>query len=94
MDVLLTDDERAVQQAAAEFLATEATPALVRGAERAPHRMSPELWAKVAALGWLGISLPEQCGGQDLPLSYLGLVFEELGRRIAPMPLLGTMVSR
>ncbi len=92
MDVLLTDDERAVQQAAAEFLATESAAALVRQAERTPDRMSHELWAKVAELGWLGISLPEQCGGQDLPLSYLGLVFEELGRHIAPVPMLSTMV--
>ena len=60
MDVLLTDDERAVQQAAAEFLATESAAALVRQAERTPDRMSHELWAKVAELGWLAISLPEQ----------------------------------
>ena len=92
MDVLLTDDERAVQQAAAEFLATESIAALVRQAERTPDRMSHELWGKVAELGWLGISLPEQYGGQDLPLSYLGLVFEEIGRRIAPVPMLSTMV--
>jgi alkylation response protein AidB-like acyl-CoA dehydrogenase len=93
MDVLLTDDELAVQRAAAEFLATESTPALVRLAERGQERMSRELWARVAQLGWLGISLPEECGGQDLPLSYLGLLFEELGRHIAPVPMLGTMAS-
>ena len=93
MDVLLTDDEAAVQQAAAAFLATEATAALARKAEGDPDRISRPLWAKVAELGWLGISLPESCGGQELPLSYLGLVFEELGRRIAPVPMLGTMVS-
>jgi alkylation response protein AidB-like acyl-CoA dehydrogenase len=93
MDVLLTDDEATVQRAAAGFLATEATPALARQAERDPERMSRGLWAKVAELGWLGISLPEAYGGQDLPLSYLGLLFEELGRHIAPVPMLGTMVS-
>ncbi len=93
MDVLLTDDELAVQEAAAAFLATEATPLLTRQAEVAADRISHELWAKIAALGWLGISLPEECGGQDLPLSYLGLLFEELGRRTAPVPMLGTMVA-
>ena len=91
MDVLLTDDELMVQRAAAEFLETESGPALVREAERSSERISRGLWDKVAALGWLGISLPEACGGQALPLSYLGLVFEELGRRIAPVPMLGTM---
>ena len=93
MDVLLTDDEATVQRAAAEFLATESTTALVRMAERGPERVSRELWAKVAGLGWLGISLPEAHGGQGLPLSYLGLLFEEAGRHIAPLPMLGTMVS-
>ena len=93
MDVLLTDDELTVQRAAAEFLETEATPALARQAERTEGRISRDLWAKVAELGWLGISLPESCGGQDLPLSYLGLVFEELGRRIAPVPMLGAMAA-
>ena len=93
MDVLLTDDEIEVQRAAAEFLAAESTPALVRAAERGAEHMSPELWAKMAEQGWLGVSLPEEAGGQALPLSYLGLVFEEVGRTIAPIPLLGTMVA-
>lgn len=93
MDVLLTDDEVTIQGAAAAFLATEATAALARQSERDPGRFSPALWSKVAELGWLGISLPEAYGGQELPLSYLGLVFEEVGRRIAPLPLLGTMVT-
>lgn len=93
MDVLLTDDELAVQRAAAEFLANESTTALVRSAEHEPDRMSRELWAKIAEQGWLGIGLPEACGGQALPLSYLGLLFEELGRHLAPVPMLGTMVG-
>ncbi len=93
MDVLLNDDEAAIQNAAAVFLSTESTAALVRKAERDPHRVSRELWAKVVELGWLGISLPEECGGQELPLSYLGLLFEELGRQLAPLPMLSTMVT-
>ncbi|MDP9096416.1 MAG: acyl-CoA/acyl-ACP dehydrogenase [Pseudomonadota bacterium] len=93
MDVLLNDDEAAVQTAAAAFLSSESTAALVRAAERDPDRISRDLWAKVVELGWLGISLPEECGGQALPLSYLGLLFEELGRQLAPIPVLSTMVS-
>ena len=93
MDVLLNDDEAAVQTAAAAFLSTESTAALVRKAERDPYRVSRDLWAKVVELGWLGISLPEECGGQELPLSYLGLLFEELGRHLAPLPMLSTMVT-
>lgn len=93
MDVLLNDDEAAVQTAAAAFLSIESDAALVRKAERDPDRVSRDLWAKVVELGWLGISLPEECGGQELPLSYLGLLFEELGRQLAPIPMLTTMVT-
>ena len=93
MDTLLNADELAVQSAAAEFFATEATPARVRAAERSPERMDRALRDKVAELGWIGISLPEEVGGQGLPLSYLGLMFEEAGRRLAPIPLLSTVVT-
>ena len=92
MQVLPDTDQAMVQQLAGDFLAAESTPARVRGAEKDPSRMSDELWAQVAALGWLGVSLPEACGGQGLHLSTLGLVFEELGRHLAPVPLLSTVV--
>jgi alkylation response protein AidB-like acyl-CoA dehydrogenase len=53
----------------------------------------PELWKKIADLGWLGMALPEQYGGQELPLVYLGLILEEVGRALAPLPLHSTMVA-
>ncbi len=39
------------------------------------------------------MSWPKEYGGQDLLLSYLGLLFEEAGRHLAPLPMLGTLVS-
>ena len=92
MDVLPNDEETMVLRAASEFLAGESTTALVRAAEKTNERWSPELWRKIAELGWLGLSLPEEFGGQDLPLTYLGLLFEEVGRHIAPIPMLSVMV--
>ncbi|MDB5944853.1 MAG: hypothetical protein JWQ13_4419 [Ramlibacter sp.] len=93
MDVLPDEQERLIQETAREFFAAEATPALVRAAEKDPRRYSPELWGKLCALGWLGVSLPESCGGQGLPLSYAGLLMEEAGRHIAPVPLHSTLTS-
>ena len=52
----------------------------------------PELWRQMAQLGWLGLALPESLGGQGLPLTYLGIITEELGRAIAPVPFHSTMV--
>ncbi len=92
MNVLLDDDETVILESAGEFLAAESTPAVVRAAEKDPARYSKALWKRFAALGWLGISLPEDCGGQGLPQSYMGLVFEELGRHMAPLPVHATLV--
>ncbi|MES3000482.1 MAG: acyl-CoA dehydrogenase family protein [Pseudomonadota bacterium] len=92
MNVLLDDEEQLIKTSAGEFLEAESTPAVVRAAEVHSLRYSKPLWDKFTALGWLGISLPEAYGGQGLPLSYMGLVFEELGRYIAPLPVHATLV--
>jgi alkylation response protein AidB-like acyl-CoA dehydrogenase len=92
MNVLLDEEGDLIKTSAGEFLAAESAPAVVRAAERDALRYARPLWEKFAGLGWLGISLPEDCGGQGLPLSYMGLVFEELGRHIAPLPVHATLV--
>jgi alkylation response protein AidB-like acyl-CoA dehydrogenase len=92
MDVLPNEEEALVQETARAFLAAEATPAMARAAEAHPLRYAPALLKSIADLGWLGISLPEEVGGQGLPLSYLGLLLEEAGRHVAPVPLHATLV--
>ncbi len=93
MDVLPNEEEQMVKNLAREFLETECPPSLAREMEKDDLGYPPELWRQMAGLGWLGISLPEQYGGQGLPLTHLGLVLEELGRAIAPVPFHSTMVA-
>ena len=91
MDILLNEEEEMLKNSAREFLDAECSPALVRSMEADERGYSLELWKKMADLGWLGVSLPEKYGGQDLPLTYLGLIIEEVGRAIAPVPFHSTM---
>ena len=93
MDVLPNEEEQMVKNLAREFLEAECPPRLAREMEKDGLGFPPELWKQMADLGWLGISLPEQYGGQGLPLTYLGLITEELGRAIAPVPFHSTMVA-
>ena len=93
MDVLLNDEEKLVASSAREFLQGECSTALVREMEEDRLGYSPELWAKSAEMGWPGMCLPEQYGGQELPLTYLGLVMQECGRAMAPIPLHSTVVT-
>jgi alkylation response protein AidB-like acyl-CoA dehydrogenase len=59
----------------------------------------PPFWPALAEIGWLGLHLPEQHGGQGYGLSELAVVLEELGRAVAPGPFLpstavGAVVAR
>ncbi|MBI4736704.1 MAG: acyl-CoA/acyl-ACP dehydrogenase, partial [candidate division NC10 bacterium] len=93
MDVLLNEEEKMVRNIAREFLEAECPTSLVREMETDAKGYPPALWRKAAELGWLGMALPEKYGGQDLPLVYLGLILEEVGRAVAPLPLHSTVVA-
>ena len=93
MDILPTEEEQMLKNVAREFLETEVSTALVREMELDGLGYPPALWKQMAELGWLGMSLPEEYGGQGLPITYLGLVLQEAGRVMAPVPLHSTMVA-
>lgn len=93
MDVLPSEEEQLLKNAAREFLEAEVNTALVREMELDEIGYPPALWQQMADLGWLGLAIPEEFGGQGLPLTYMGMVMEELGRVLAPVPLHSTMVA-
>jgi alkylation response protein AidB-like acyl-CoA dehydrogenase len=93
MDILMNDDERMIAESARQFLEAECPTTLVRAMEADPLGYPKELWEKVAELGWQGMCLPESVGGSAMPLVYLGLVLNEAGRALAPLPLHSTAVA-
>jgi alkylation response protein AidB-like acyl-CoA dehydrogenase len=93
VDTTLTEEEVMVRETARRFLEAECPTKLVRAMEKDPMGYPPALWKQAAELGWQGMSLPEQYGGSALPLVYLGLVMEEVGRALAPLPLHCTVVT-
>jgi alkylation response protein AidB-like acyl-CoA dehydrogenase len=93
MDILLNEDEELLKNSAREFFAQECPTSLVREMETDERGYSPDLWQKIAGLGWLGFALPPTYGGEGAPLEHLGLLLEEMGRAVAPLPFLSTVVS-
>ncbi len=93
MNVLPNEEELMFKNAAREFLEAESPASLARAIEQDERGYSVELWEKMAALGWFGISLPEAYGGGGLPVTYLGLILEECGRAIAPVPFHSTATA-
>ena len=93
MDLLLTEEETMLKNSARQFCEAESPPVLAREMETDERGYPPELWKGIADLGWQGLALPEEYGGQGLPLRYMGIILEEVGRAIAPIPLHTAMVS-
>jgi alkylation response protein AidB-like acyl-CoA dehydrogenase len=92
MDFGLTDDQRDIQRTARELLGERAKPERVR--EHAESgRMDAELWRELCELGWPGIAVAESYGGQGLGQIELSILCEELGRTLAPVPLLGSVMA-
>jgi alkylation response protein AidB-like acyl-CoA dehydrogenase len=93
MDILPSEEEQMMKNVAREFLEAEISTAMVREMELDELGYPPALWKKMADLGWLGLALPEEYGGQGLPLTYMGLILVEAGRVLAPVPLHSTTVA-
>ena len=53
----------------------------------------PVLWGRMAELGWVGLTMPEEHGGAGLDLETLLVVLEETGRSLLPSPLISTVIA-
>jgi len=91
MDVLLNEDEQLLQNNAREFFERECPVSVARDMEADPLGYAPDLWRKMAELGWLSFAIPPAYGGDGAPLTQLGLLVEEIGRAVAPVPFLSTL---
>jgi alkylation response protein AidB-like acyl-CoA dehydrogenase len=88
MDFAFSDEQSGVRDLAREILARETTPELLKALEAAGEEHSPALWSKLAEANLLGIAVPERLGGMGLSLLELCSLLVEVGRAVAPVPVL------
>jgi alkylation response protein AidB-like acyl-CoA dehydrogenase len=92
MDFGFSDDQREIQRTARELLRERARPERVR--EHAEAGLTDDaLWRELSELGWPGIAIAEEHGGQGLGLVELSILCEELGRSVAPVPFLPSVLA-
>ena len=94
MELVLTEDQDLINQTAADFAADRSPITRFRELRENPDDVgfSRALWKEMAELGWLGIPYPESVGGAGMGFAELALVCEQLGRNLAPEPLLSCAV--
>jgi alkylation response protein AidB-like acyl-CoA dehydrogenase len=86
----LTDEQQAIKSTAHDFLAARYKSERIRELAESERGFEQSDWDEMAELGWPGLALPEEWGGQGLGIVDLAVLFEEMGYALAPSPLLST----
>jgi alkylation response protein AidB-like acyl-CoA dehydrogenase len=92
MDFDLNQDQKEIKNVARELLAARSPWAKVREAAEA-RRYDDGLWSELVELGWPGIAVAEEHGGQGLGGVELAVLLEELGYACAATPFLSTATA-
>ena len=92
MDFDLSDEQRMLQESARRFVTDRYDQPMRRRSVESVGGFSAGLWKEFAAMGWLGISIPEDLGGLGSgPVEHMVLM-EELGRGLVVEPYLASVV--
>ena len=92
MNLDFTEEQEMLKTSARDFLTNECPKTLVRELEEDEKGYSPDLWKKMAELGWMGLIIPEEYDGMEMQFLDLVILIEEMGRNIVPGPFFATVV--
>jgi len=94
MSFLLNEEQRQLSDSAIEFLMAQSPLSLQRHLRDSQSELGFELslWQQVVDLGWPAAVFPESQGGLAVGYKGLGSIFEAMGRSLAALPLLSSVV--
>jgi alkylation response protein AidB-like acyl-CoA dehydrogenase len=87
-----TDEQDMLREMVRGLCAQYASNEILRQYEDDPVGYPPELWEQLGELGLLGLLLPEEFGGAGSSMLEGVILYEELGRSLAPIPHLESCV--
>jgi alkylation response protein AidB-like acyl-CoA dehydrogenase len=90
VDLEFTSEQEELRASVRSFLDKECTLAVVRDVVETGNPAAA-LWQSMVALDWPALNVPEEDGGIGLTFVETAVVVEELGRSVAPGPLLTTV---
>jgi len=91
MDFSFTEEQDMLRISARDFLAKECPKARVRELNKDEIGYDPQVWHRMAELGWMGLVFPEEYGGMAASFMDLVILMEEMGRTILPGPFFSTI---
>ncbi|MBU6473284.1 MAG: acyl-CoA dehydrogenase family protein, partial [Alphaproteobacteria bacterium] len=88
--IKFSDEQAQLLDIAASFARDKFPLSAARARIAAEADLDKEIWSEMAALGWLGVAIPEDFGGSGLGLGEAVAIVEPLGRHVAGTPLVST----
>jgi alkylation response protein AidB-like acyl-CoA dehydrogenase len=86
------DDQQALRELARKMLEELATHERLKQVEATDERVDRRLFGELAKANLLGLPFDESYGGSGLGLVEVAILLEEIGRAVAPVPVLETVV--
>ena len=93
MDFSLNEVQKMLRKTARDFLKNECPPSVIKEIANDEKGYSPQIWQKMAQLGWQSLIFPDQYGGGNGTFLDLVILLEETGRALLPSPLITTVLG-
>ncbi len=92
-DLRFSEEQGMILDTAREFCRDKSPISAVRAQLHSPLAYDSGTWDEMVSLGWLGIALPEACGGSALGVSGVVPVVECMGRALLGTPFISTTLA-
>src|SRR4051794_20777555 len=93
LDFALSEDQLALREVADRILDDHTSPEQLNAVEQRDDWFARDAWCALATAGLLGAGLPEALGGGDGSFLDTAIVLEAIGRHVAPVPMLASIVG-
>ena len=88
-----TETLEMLRDSAADFCRRSLMPARLRALRGAAPAFDRAIWQEMCQLGWASISASEVVGGMGLGATAIGAICRQLGRVIAPEPMIESIAA-
>jgi len=93
MDFSFTEDQNSIRDLVKQVLTDIVSDDSLKALAKEGIWFHEQAWSQLAASGMLGLAIPEEYGGAGLGLTELCLLLQQVGRTVAPIPAIETLVS-
>ena len=92
MDLSLNADQEMLKRTAREFVQKECPKEVLLDVDKGDTGSFSEMWRKMSEVGWMGLTIPQEYGGEGSSLTDAAVLYQELGRGPVPGPMFSSSV--